>query len=413
MAAENPSFKIRYVNAKIEEFVSTIQEGEYDLVLALSVLHNMSKYLGVKFVQDIMLELSKKIHNGIFEFALEPCHYSYIPKNYRDFLPGFDAIRFLSYSKSRDNHYGVPRPMCFASNEYLYFEELGMLKIDQISYNQHSYLAKTDLIHYYCGDKFVKFFHIKDQAQLTKAIDEINFLKTFGGERGLPKLYAIHTEKDETGIRLFIVRDKIEGTVLSEVIQSGKNFDRWEVIKQALEWMVFFEERGYWNGDIQTPNFILSDSGKLYPIDYEEIRRVPMVMIWPYKVNMLFFIFMNAVLNPSNLPFGFHRECRLLTELKKYIPPKKYAQILQIKDSEKYFARMYKILFETEDKEIAEDYNLADLEILAIEKYLIEVGQRLQAVQKDSERLNKLSVIVLQQQKRIEQLENVIREKLL
>ncbi len=409
MAAENPDLKIRFVQAKIEEFVTTIQDGEYDLVLMLSVLHNMSKYLGVKFVQDMVEELSKKIHNGIFEFALEGVHRSYIPKNYRDFLPGFDFTIMLMQSDSRKRN-GVKRPLCFSSNKYLYFEKLGMLQIDQISYNVHSYLAKTDVMHYYCGDKFVKYFYVKGQGQLNKAQTEINFLQSFGGQNGLPKLYAVHAEQDEGGMQIFIVRDKIEGVTLAEKISSGENLDRWNVIKQALKWMVLLEEQGYYHGDIQTSNFIFGNDGKIYPIDYEEIRKFPVVLIWPYKPVLLFFIFMNSVLEPNNKPFAFHRQPQLLTKLKNYIPAKKYEQILKIKESEKYFARLYEILFESATVEDSvEGYTMAELETLAIEKYLEEIGQMLKVYQEKFQKMDALIDIVINQQKQIEQLENIIK----
>lgn len=412
LAKENPNLKIKFIKAKIEEFVATIQDGEYDLVLMLSVLHNISKYLGVEFVQNMVAYLSKKIHTGLFEFALERVHRNYIPNDYNDFLPGFDFIKLLSYSNHRDGS-GVKRPLCFASNKYAYFEDLGILSIDKISYNTHSYLAKTDLIHYHCGNKFVKFFYVKNQNQLIKVDDEINFLKVFDGQNGLPKIHNVYIEQNEIGARIFIVRDKINGVTLAEKIASDENFDRWMVIKQSLEWMVFFEERGYYHGDIQTSNFIFGDDGKIYPIDYEEIRKVPIVLIWPFKPILLFFIFMNSVLEPNNRPFAFHRQPQLLTKLKNHIPHKKYEQILKIKESEKYFARLYEILFKTKSEENSvESYILAELEILAIEKYLEEIGQTLKVYRDNFSQFNNLANLVLQQQKKIEQLENILKSKI-
>ena len=422
LASEHLGIKTDFVCGRIEEFLSTVKVGEYDLVLCLSVLHNISKYLGVKKIQDMMTDLSRKVAVGIFEFALERVHAAYIPADYRDFLPGFSFIKELSASDHR-NGSGVKRPICFASDKYTWFENFGVLKTDKISYNVHPYLAKTDLIHFHCGNKFIKFFYIKAQGQLRKAQQEIQFLKDFGGKRGLPKLLATYIEQDQNGIRAFIIRDRLDGVTLSEKISGGEKIDRWDVLKQALEWMVFFEQRGYYHGDIQTSNFIYGTDGKLYPIDYEEIRREPIVLIWPYKVNLLFLIFMNAVLDlhrPERATF--HRKVYLLTKLKKHLTQKQFEQISAIEESEKFFARLYEILFGSESSESKKAvYNLRDSELLAQGKFLDDVSNCLKELQtalaqtndntaKFDKYMNNIAQIFTAQQQRLDRLEKIVRE---
>ena len=405
---ENPECNAKFIQAKIEEFASTIHEGEYDLVLMLSVLHNMSKYLGIKFVQDMVADISKKIPNVIVEFALESVHANYIPKNYRDFLPGYSFIRVLSYNDSRDVN-GVKRPLCFASNRYTYFDNLGMLKIDDITYNVHSYLDAKDVMHFHCGDKFVKFFNVKNQDLFLKSNQEIQFLKDMGGQRGLPKLHAVTSEQDTTGLRIFIVRDRFQGITLSEKISRGEKINRWNVVKQALEWLVFFEQHNYYHGDSGTNNFIYSDDGKIYPIDYEEIRHERIVLAWPYNVTMLFFIFMNSVLEPHHNKFAFNREVRLLTDFKKHISQEQYEKILNLQEDEKYFSKLYEILFNPQNRNVEKTkYNTAELELLQIEKYLEDVAQILQEYQNKFNQIDKLIPLVLTQQKRIEHLEKLL-----
>lgn len=422
LANEHPGIKINFVCEKIEDFLSTVTAGEYDLVLCLSILHNISKYLGVQKVQNMMADLSPKINAGIFEFALERVHRSYIPADYRDFLPGFSFIRELINSDHRDGS-GVKRPLCFAADKYVWFENFGVLKTDQVSYNVHSYLDKKDLIHFHCGDKFIKFFYVKTQGQLIKAQQEIEFLKDLGGQRGLPKLLALHVEQDGNGIRVFIVRDKLAGVVLSEKISSGENFDSWDVLKQALQWMVFFEQHDYYHGDIQTPNFIYAADGKIYPIDYEEIRHEPIVLIWPYNVYLLFLIFMNAVLDRRVEQGGFHRELKLLTLFKKHLSPEQYEKISAIKTSEKFFARLYEILFQSNIPDTPKaTYDLKELETLSTESFLDDVSKRLKEYQnlfgqvnatleKFDSHINDMVQIIAAQQNRIEQLEKIVREK--
>ena len=416
LAGENPDYNVKFVQAKIEDFVFSIREDEYDLVLMLSVLHNMSKYLGIERVQDMVSNLSKKIPNGIFEFALESVHAKYIPKDYRDFLPGFSFIRTLSYSQSRDIN-GVKRPLCFASNRYAYFENLGMLKIDNITYNVHSDLDKKDVMHFHCGDKFVKFFNVKNQDLLLKSQQEVQFLKDLGGQRGLPKLYAVNVEQDSTGLKIFIVRDRVKGISLSDKIASGTPINRWDVVKQALEWLVFFEQHNYYHGDSGTNNFIYADDGKIYPIDYEEIRHERIVLAWPYSVVMLFFIFMNSVLDPNYKEIVFHRHARLSTEFKKHVSQEQYNKILELQDSDKYFSQLYEILFNQKISKIS--YTTNELEILEIENYLGDIGKRLQEyknyfeqIKKDFNQIKILTSLVLEQREKINRLEKIVNEKL-
>lgn len=421
LAEENPDYKIKFIQGRIEEFLVNVKDGEYDLVLGLSVLHNISKFVGLEKVQNLMLELSSKVEAGIFEFALENVHNSYIPKNWRDFLPGFTFIRRISYSTHRKGSY-VKRPLCFASCKYCYFENTGLMKIDSIGYNVHPYLQKTDVMHFICGNKFVKFFNLKDESLYEKSQQEIEFLEHFGGHEGLPKLCELYKEEDDIGTRLFIVRDCLQGKTLKEKINQNEEFDRWNVIKQALQWMIFFERQGYYHGDIQTSNFIYSDDGKLYPIDYEEFRNKPVVLIYPYRPKLLFLMFINSVLQPRKVSFAFHREPRMLMELKRHITQKQYEQIAAIKESENFFERLYDILFvqkfEDDSKAV---YTMADIEILSMQAYLIDTGKEFKRlkeqikkletaleVYQDKEReekifLNKLTEIITSQQKVIEQ----------
>ena len=374
LASEHPDYKIRFVLEKVEHFLAKVNADDYDLVLCLSILHNVSRFFGLKNVQNLMQDLSQKVSGGVFEFALEKVHAAYIPKDYRDFLPGFSFIRDLSHSTHRDGS-KVMRPICFASAKYTYFEELGALKIDSITYNVHSYLAKTDVMHFHCGDKFVKFFYLKPKplSQRINAEREIEFLKTLGGQNGLPRLLAVHEEQGEAGKRLFIVRDKLEGITLAEKIALKEDFDRWDVTKQILKWMAFFEEHNYWHGDTRPNNFILSPDGKIFPIDYEEIRHESVVAIWPYRVSMLVFALINQILEPTPQTNFLKGLTRMLIAFKKHLSQRQYEQISNLEESADFFRRLYEILSDTKEEQLPRaTYNMVEMEILLIEKYIYD-----------------------------------------
>ena len=79
-------------------------------------------------------------------------------------------------------------------------------------------------------------------------------------------------------------------------------------------------------------------------------------------------------------------------------------------DEKGFFERLYSILFE--QKESASTYNMAELEILAIEKYLDSHSEQLNGFKKNLQELFSLTQIVAEQQRRIERLEKIISEKL-
>lgn len=402
LARENPDFKVNFVQAQIENFLPDVKANEYDLVLCFNVLHWCTKFSGFELVQSQLTDLAQKIGIGIFELALKSeTPNNNLPANYRDYLLGFSFVRALLYSDERFK--GFNRPICFASNKYAYFENLGLLKIDEVLVSPRE--ART--ICYFCGDKFVKLFEITDQAQWGRAQREINFLNAFGGQKGLPSLYATLTEQDDAVNRVTIVRDYVKGKTLREKIFNGENFDRWNIIKQMLEWMVLFEQKGYYQGDVGAHNIVYCDDGKVYPIDYETVNTSPALYLWVYSAKLQFLNFMNFMLGiqePEQFSYFMQNRAylpvRYLTSLKKYLTPRQYERIAAIREDEKFFARLYEILFEPEKD--SEAYTVAETEILAIERYVSYVGEKIQQL----EELSKA------QQRRIEQLEKIIEERL-
>lgn len=408
LARENADLKVNFIHTRIEDFLPTVKEDEYDLVLCFNVLHWCCKFSGFEVVQAQLTDLAQKISVGLFELALksegifQDCN---LPDNYREFLTGFSFVRALSYNYRhiRPDLAHVKRPLCFASTKYTWFENLGLLKIDEVLVSPRG--ART--ICYFCGDKFIKITNITDEAQYGRAQREINFLNTFGGQKGLPSLYITINEQDESGMRIIHVRDMVVGKTLREKIAAGENFDNWDVIRQTLEWMLLFEQQGYYQGDVGAHNLIYSDDGRIYPIDYETVSQSPRLYSWLYSTKLQFLNFMNFILGVQDVEqFSYFMQnraylpVRYLTDLKKYVTPRQYERIAAIREDEKFFARLYEILFEPEKD--SEAYTVAETEILALEKYVGYIGTKLQEYEEQ----------LKEQQRRIEELEKIIRERL-
>lgn len=188
-------------------------------------------------------------------------------------------------------------------------------------------------------------------------------------------------------------------------MDSGEDFDEWDIIKQVLSQLVFLESLGYYHDDIQQHN-ILYDNGKVHVIDYESITRKNKFHNWPDDLLQAFFIFMNCVFEKRSLPFDVGDSKKLLINLKKYVGQQKYSKILSIKDTEKFFAKLYQILFETKDDEIFDGYTAAENELLAVETCLEALAKSTRNLENNAKYyVNLLAQKIFEQQQQIDELE--------
>lgn len=406
LAEENPNLKIKFLRARIEDFIPTIQPGEYDLVIAMSVLHYPCMQYGWQKVQGLLSELAKKVNGAIFELALntEPHNwYGRLPGNFFELIAGFSFARTMACITHSKTSGDMKRPLCFASSKYAYLENSGMLKIDSVKY--HSGVRINGRMYFHCGDKFVKVGLIMNHVAFERYQKEIRFMKKFGGQNNLPKLYETYVEPDDIGIyRFFIVTDKIFGVPLSEKIKDLSQEERFEVLKKVLRDLAFFEENGYRSFDIHSGNFLYKNSGEVVPVDYELFSDGGTDILSPFPRHPVtqFFHFANTLLENLSGEKFFERQPRFLTYFKKHIGDKKFSRIMQIKDSEKYFARLYGILFESDDDEKFDGYTVAEHELLAVEDYLEDVGKKLE---KYETHFGQIDVYMQGLTKRIEELE--------
>ena len=202
-------------------------------------------------------------------------------------------------------------------------------------------------------------------------------------------------------------------------MESGEDFDKWDVIKQVLAQLVFLENLGYYHDDLQQHN-ILYDNGKVHIIDYESISKKKSFHSSPKDLLQAFIIFMNDILEGNSMIFTASGSRKLLTQLKKHISPNKYELICNIKNTEKFFARLYEILFEIDDDDrIFAGYTAKETEIISIEEILSDILKNQQTYGEIFTDIKRAIVIIsdgalnkfAEQQRRIEELEKIIYAK--
>ena len=408
LASEHPDFKIKFIQAGIQEFISTIKEGEYDLVLVFSMLHWVTQQSGFQATQKLLTDLAEKVPVGLFELARATEYPDLkLPANYRDYLKGYFFVRVLKYFTASRNKQHQQRPFCFASKKYACFDEFGILKIDNIPVSWRN--------HFQCGDKFIKAVAVWNQQIFERVQNEIQFLQELGGKNSLPKLHTFVQEDDETGKRVFIIRDNIKGLPLATKISTiNKDSDRWNIVEQILRWLIFLEKQGYYQTDLQPWNFVYKEDGKIIPVDYELMIHTPISHRWPYNLRLTIFNIINAVLGKKDFNECFftvnnrrksYSNGYGLTDFSKYVSEDKYRRILALNDDEKFFENLYDILFST--PKLRPAYTIAEVDILEKEQYLRDLGNVTMSQEKS---INSLNQTVSGQQKRIEQLEGVVKK---
>ncbi len=422
---EHAGYHVFFDVARIEDCLTRVQAGQFDMVLGLSVFHHLCKMYGWEKVQNLLSELASKIVVGIFELALrvEPLQWANaLPEDYRVILSGFSCVKLLSYCDTHLSKYR--RPLCFASSYYVYFSSTGVLEIDSCRNCAHDgghALLKRK--YFFCGNKFIKFADFRLEGERLpesvrrEFLQEASFLSDMGGRYGFPQVYALEVNADE----VWIVRENLPGKLLSEKIKDQDPFDGWEVIRQTLQWLVILEQNGYYSNDVRIWNLLYSPYGKVYLIDYGAIGREQKDCVWPWNLLLSFFMFMQEVLE-RHYENKIIRGTKMLIALKRYISCDQYLKILDIRENDHCFKRLYDILFSVSSNEKQIRYDLHDEELSKIEDLLEYVGndwlshkgtfyRELEKLRmKDSNMsilLDKLTETVINQQERIEALERM------
>ncbi len=119
LAAENHGFDATFRTDRIEDVITSISDGQYDLVLGLSVFHHIIHEKGIDEVKHLLSLLAQGVECMILELALavEPLYWSKSQPQEFDVL--LDDIAFVYQLGSFSTHLSsVKRPLFVASNRY-------------------------------------------------------------------------------------------------------------------------------------------------------------------------------------------------------------------------------------------------------------------------------------------------------
>jgi len=272
LASENNNLKVEFFLGSIETVINErVMEGEFDLVLGLSVFHHLEYEHGADFVFDLFQQLSSKVETGIFEFALntEPLYWAESqPKDPRELIECYSFSHYLSMYGTHLS--SVERPLFFASNKYWHIEDMyGVIAAYmQRSHQLDNFYHGNNRRYFFSENKTIKIFLDNESGTNHKEIlNESLFLqKEIKGFR-TAKLISYGNFEHES----WMVRTTIPGKLLLDVIINNENYDDEKIISDLLEQVTILEKNGLYHNDLRPWNILIGDDGLVYIIDYGSI----------------------------------------------------------------------------------------------------------------------------------------------
>lgn len=124
-----------------------------------------------------------------------------------------------------------------------------------------------DGVHNSYGETVIKlYFQLNDPRSLREIQIERDLNLSM-----VPKIYETGTIEYEGTETLYIIEQKVKGTELRKVLESGKSFSLEEAVtflEQGLEFIACIENKGIVHRDIKPENIIRADDGRIFFLDF-------------------------------------------------------------------------------------------------------------------------------------------------
>ena len=124
-----------------------------------------------------------------------------------------------------------------------------------------------DGVHNSYGETVIKlYFQLNDPRSLREIQLERDLNLSM-----VPKIYETGTIEYEGTETLYIIEQKVKGTELRKVLESGKRFSLEEAVtflEQGLEFIACIENKGIVHRDIKPENIIRADDGRIFFLDF-------------------------------------------------------------------------------------------------------------------------------------------------
>lgn len=311
LAKENPGFQATFEHGTVEEVIERLEPGEYDLVLGLSVFHHLVHARGILAVSDLCRKLSEAVGAGIFELALreEPLYWApSLPQEPAELLASYAFTRLLSRQATHLST--VSRPLIFASSRYWYAGDVvGEFTTWSGESHAHGRGTHQQSRRYYFGERtFVKKMTLgmggRAEINLQEFRNESEFLRNPPASYPAPRLILALNDASD----LYLARERMEGRLLSELIDEGAPYDSDQVISDLLSQLVLLERAGLYHNDVRCWNVLMSPDGNATLIDYGAISPDANDCSWLGDLLLSFLITTREIIERRIVPSNPGRE---------------------------------------------------------------------------------------------------------
>ena len=357
LALENPDFKATFQHGQVEAIIESLNDGDFDLVLGLSVFHHIIHAHGLDATKSLLRKLAKTIDSGIYEFARhdEPLYWAASqPADTTCLIHDYDFKTILG---NHSTHLStVERPFYFVSNRFWMTDKItGEFSSHLTTPHEYGGLEKQGGPYkgtrtYFIGDKFILKAYDTTHNELGKVNEEnlrreAEVLTEASPELDLPKIH----EYNEFEGGAYLVRECVKGDLLSQVIESDKEYEPHVIVMKVLDRLVELENQGLYHDDLRTWNVVLCPTGAVRLIDFASIGPNKKDITWPHDLMMVALIFWRQVfdrvvanpvpiltplLNPGRLP-NPHREA--------------FVQLFDLPHKERTFGQLKKLIDKNSD----------------------------------------------------------------
>lgn len=363
LAEEFPRLQATFKTTRIEEYVGRLLPGQFDLVLGLSVFHHLIHEKGLDFVHTLLDKISKVIPAAIFEVALkeEPLYWGQSqPEDPMQTLQHYTFVHELGQNKTHLSE--IVRPLYFASNQFWYLSEhIG--SFDTFKYDPHVFTQGTHegTRRYYFGEnQIVKVIRnnipSREHINFQEYQNEIRFLSEPPEAFDAPKL-ILNGENDR---EMWLVRQLIEGRLLTEYFETGITFDHEQVITDILRQLVVLEQAGLYHNDVRCWNVLMTPGNRAILIDYGAISSERKDCAWPFDLLLSFIIFIREVVShKTSSPFPIRRPWLDIGVLPK-IYRNAFLRLLAMTKKDWSFANLQQFIAEAGNDQLKDDQNIAN-----------------------------------------------------
>lgn len=314
----NPKLDVNFVEARIEDFVSSLDKGHFDLVLLLSVIHHVAFHVSPAAATSTVERLRSISPVLVAELALadEPLYWaSALPGNPLD---TFGSAAFVREIRQTGTHLSeVKRPLYFVSDELWYaVDEIGT--IESVRRGGHRFAKssfKSSRTYYMSSDRVLKKLALtgEDADVNRREIDrEVEFLDQVAGNENYPRVFGV----EDDGQYSYLLREKIRGELLADLVDSGASFDYYIAIRDILQECINLESMSLYHQDIRVWNVLRREDGKFCLIDYGAISPSKNDCYWPENIYISFLVFVKELVSAplilaepirevSVTPYGF------------------------------------------------------------------------------------------------------------